>query len=383
MSITALQFRDLEGELHADARQISGLDDFGDSGYLQGLRVLLAALDTDLQLTETAWQYAYYWMQGLLIARLYAQRGWNEHPEVLGIPIRRPLIITGMPRTGTTALHRLLSVDPQFQALEYWLAATPTIRPPRESWDTHPEYRARIATLVAYYSDTPDLPSAHETVAAEAEECGIVLMQSFVSSVWSLCSLPTYRRWQLTQTAQGSYRRYADVLRLIGKRDLHKPWLLKDPAHMAEIDSLLEVFPDACIIQMHRDPVNTIPSLCNLMHMTRRGLAGEPADIGPRHCQFWRDALMRIHAACEKHPKQFCHVEHRQMLSDPMGTVRSIYDYFGLTLSEHTERQMRAWIEHRPTTRQSVHQHAVNAWGVTPAEIGELFSDYRARQGFS
>jgi len=373
---------DLEEWLHENATRISGLTDFGDTAYRDGLRVLLGALNADLQLSKSTRNYAYGWILGLLIARLHTQKHWAEHPEVLAVPIQRPLVITGIPRTGTTALHRLLSVDSQFQTLEYWLAATPMIRPPREKWDAHPLYRARIASIEAHYGETPDLRKSHDMAAAEAEECGIVLMQSFVSGVWSLCQLPTYAQWQRTQSARDSYRRYVDVLRLIGADDPGRRWLLKDPFHLADIDTLLEVFPDACIIHTHRDPIRAIPSLCNLMHMTRRGLAGEPAQLGPRHCDYWRMALDRTQAAYQKYPKQFFHVDQRQLLTEPLDTVRAIYDYFGFTLSRPAEQRMSEWVERQRNSAQHEPQYAVDSWGVTAAEIGEIFADYRERHRF-
>ena len=129
-----LRFTDLEDEVHETASRHTGLRDFGAPDYRPGLRVLLEALDTDPRLTPTGWKFAYGTVLGTLMARLYTQRGWSERPDALATEIRRPLVITGIPRTGTTALHKLLSVDPQFQGLEHWLTETPMVRPPRASW---------------------------------------------------------------------------------------------------------------------------------------------------------------------------------------------------------------------------------------------------------
>ena len=125
------KFRDAEAVLHEAAIKQTGLDDFGDSAYLDGLRVLLSALDTDLKLTGVYRERVFGSIVGVLIGRLYAAKGWREHPDCLQTAVRRPLIITGIPRTGTTALHKALSMDPQFQGLELWLAQTPMVRPPR------------------------------------------------------------------------------------------------------------------------------------------------------------------------------------------------------------------------------------------------------------
>lgn len=374
-----------ENKLHETAIREAGFDDFGDPVYRKGLRVLLEAFDTDLQLTETGWQVAYGMILRILTARLYTQKGWAEHPEVLATPIHRPLVIIGLPRTGTTAIHKLLSVDPQFQGIEAWLSETPMVRPPRETRETYPAYRACIANLEALYSRLPESRRAHDTVADEVEECGRILMQSFLRENWS-AHLPTYARWLLSQSARESYHRYVDVLRLIGAREPHKQWVLKSPYHMAEIDTLLEVFPDACIIQTHRDPLQAIPSFCSLLHIHGRDLVGEAAQshvLGPRQCAYWRKALDRMQGARQRFPMQFFDLDHRRMLADPLGTVQSIYEYFTLTLSPGTQQRMLAWVAASPTSRHGKHQYTLDSWGITQAQICDTFADYRAKHRFN
>lgn len=173
--MSGAQFEDLEDELHQAAVVATGLEDFGDSDYLPGLRVLLRAFDTDPQLTEIGRQFAYGTVLGTLTARLHTQHGWSQHGEALQQRLTRPLVITGIPRTGTTALHKLLSMDPQFQGLERWLTETPMIRPPRATWETHPAYRATVANLEAFFAAMPAMRTAHDMVADEPDECLEVL----------------------------------------------------------------------------------------------------------------------------------------------------------------------------------------------------------------
>jgi len=377
------KFVGLEDELHETAACKTGFDDFGDIVYREGLRVLLHSIDIDLQLTEPGWQRMYDSVLWMLIARLWAQRGWTDHPEVLRVPIRRPLVITGFPRTGTTALHKLLSVDPQFQGLNHWLMGTPMIRPPKEAWDTHPAFRTSAASLEAEYAAIPDLRKAHNIAAREVDECGWILMQSFVTIIFNNV-LPTYGRWVVAQSRRRSYQRYVDVLRLIGAHEPDKRWLLKDPKHLFEIEALFQVFPDACIVHTHRDPLASIPSFCNLSYMVQQQLEGEAAstDIGPRECTFWRKALDHAAAAREKFPQSFFDVDHRRFVADPIGVVRSIYDNFGFTLSPETEQQMHAWIAAIPASRHSEHRYAIDRWGITSAQICDVFADYRKDHQF-
>src|SRR5262245_6190983 len=183
VGVNTARFEDLEAQLHRTAVEATGgLEDFGDTSYLTGLRLLLRAFDTDPQLTEMGRQFAYGTVLGTLTARLHAQHGWSKHPETLRQRIERPLVITGIPRTGTTALHKLLSMDPQFQGLERWLTETPMIRPPRERWETLPAFRATVSNLEAFFAAMPDMRKAHDMVADEPDECLEVLRQSFVSN---------------------------------------------------------------------------------------------------------------------------------------------------------------------------------------------------------
>jgi hypothetical protein len=370
-------FADLETELHEAASARTGLWYFGDPDYRLGLQVLLKALDTDPQLTPSGRQFAYGTVLGTLVARLYAQKGWADRPEALQNEIRRPLVITGLPRTGTTALHKLLSCDPQFQGLEHWLTETPLVRPPRSSWESHPGYRASVANLEVFFTAMPQMRQAHDMVADEVDECLEILRQSFVSNRFGAgMYVPTYDRWFFQQSERSSYRRYADVLRLIGADEPDKRWLLKNPGHIAQIEALLEVFPDACIVQTHRDPLKAIPSLCSTLYMARRIYEGDAtrADaIGPRECVYWRKALEQTRAARRGRERQFFDVQHSAFHADPLGTVRGIYAYFDLTLSPEAEERMRRWVADSPTSRHGEHRYSLEQFGLSADEIRRHF----------
>lgn len=211
------QFSQAEADLHEAAIKETGLRDFGDSAYLAGLRVLLSALDTDLKLAGVYRERVFGSIVGVLIARLYAQQGWREHPESLKQAIRSPLIITGIPRTGTTALHKALSMDPQFQGLELWLAQTPMVRPLRGTWESNPHFRKAVAGMAAVVEVAPLIKTIHDMVADEPDECLNAMVESFVTIQFgSTLHVPSYHRWYLAQDETPSYRRYADLLRLVG-----------------------------------------------------------------------------------------------------------------------------------------------------------------------
>jgi hypothetical protein len=371
-------------QLHGAATQMSGgLTDFGPQNYLPGLRALLESMLRDMRFSEIGRQFGMGTVVGTLAARLHTERGWKQRPDYRKVELRRPLVITGIPRTGTTALHKLLSMDPQFQGLEHWLTEAPQPRPPRETWAAHPAFQASVAGLETFFRIMPEMRLAHDIVADEVDECLEVLRQDFVSNRFaSGMHVPSYERWFRTQDEAPSYRRFVDVLRLVGVDAPGQRWLLKNPGHVAQMECLLEVLPDACVIQTHRDPVRAIPSLCSTLHMARRMFEGDAARadaIGPREVEYWATAMDTTARVRAKRSEQFHDVHHRDFHRDPMGVVRGIYERFDLRLSDEAARGMQAWIDASPTTRHGEHRYRIEDYGITSDQVRARFADYVER----
>ena len=370
---------------HEAARALTGLDDFGPDDYREGLEVLLRAMDSDLSFTPMGREFGAGTIVSTLCSRLHAQQGWKRHPECLEQPIRRPLIITGIPRTGTTALHKLLSLDPQFQGLEHWLADAPMPRPARATWDSNCHYQATVAGLNAFFRAAPEMRIAHEMTAHEVDECLEVLKQDFTTNRFaSGWHVPSYDRWLQLQDERPSYRRYADVLRLIGAGDQRR-WLLKNPGHIAQLDVLLETFPDACVVQTHRDPAKALPSLCSVLAMSRKVLEGDDvrmSRIGPRECKYWSEAVEHAARVRDRHShQQFFDVEHRRFHSEPMQVVSELYSHFGLELDALVAVTMRVWLDDHPANRLGEHRYTAEQFNLDPADIRAAFGDYIQRFG--
>jgi len=197
---------------------------------------------------------------------------------------------------------------------------------------------------------------------------------------------PSYDRWLFRQDEQASYRRYADVLRLIGADEPDKRWLLKNPGHIATMDCLLEVFPDALIVQTHRDPVQAVPSLCSTLHMARRMYEGEAARaevIGPRELDYWGRAIAATEAIRCRHPERFFDVDHREFHADPLGTVRRIYRRFELTLSDSARERMQHRIAASAAAGPGVHRYRASSYGLSEQQIRKTFADYAAKYRLS
>jgi hypothetical protein len=374
------KFVDAEDLLHETAMAQVGFDDFGEQDYLTGLRVLLKAIDIDLQLNASARERVFGTVLRALTGRLYSQKGWAEHPECLETEIREPLVIVGLPRTGTTALQKIMSLDPQFQGLEYWLAPNPLVRPPREQWPTNPLYRSMVAALEAVDREDPMSRLIHDVVAGEPDECLYMMLQRFVHNTFGASmATPSYDEWWMAQDETPNYYRHRDNLKLIGLNERNKRWLLRNISHLLYLDSLLEVFPDARIVHTHRDPVAVVPSVCSLIMSGQRAILGPQADpraCGQRENELWSIAVKRAMKVRERYHDHFHDVDFRDFVADSIGVVRGIYRRFGLRLDEEVERKMRTWLDAHAQSRPGFHKYTPEQFGLTEQGIRSKYTDY-------
>ena len=218
-----------------------------------------------------------------------------------------------MPRTGTTALHKLLSTDPRFQVLESWLIPAPRVRPPCDTWDTDPQFQMAQAQAAQI---PPEFKAAHFTAPDEADECLVVLAQSFVSNLFgSTLPIPSYDEWMLTQDMHPTYARYADNLRLIGADAPDRTWLLKDPSTLLATDALLDVFPGARVLQTHRDPLDAMASVVSVLTGVRAAMGFETASVVDRELALWSEATRRAAAVRESRPDAFFDVQYEVLVA--------------------------------------------------------------------
>ena len=253
-----------EEAFHEAARRATGLEDFGDAEYLEGLRVLLDSLDGEARLNPQGQLATRGMIVEALAARLRSEDGWAAHPEHADFPIGAPLVIIGLPRTGTTALHQLLSQDSGFQGLELWLATAPKPRPPRATWPDDDDFQACDVRMRRIYERSPAMRAIHFMAADLVDECWHLLAQSFAHSGWQAnADVPSYARWWAGHDMGPAYERHRRNLQLIGHSDPDRRWLLKDATHLFDLEAFLRVYPDARIVHTHRDPVKLIPSVCS------------------------------------------------------------------------------------------------------------------------
>ncbi|MEE2033770.1 sulfotransferase family protein [Rhodococcus chondri] len=368
-------------DLHASATRLTGLTDFGIDDYSEALGVLLDSYARDERLTPLGSKMSRVFLRGALVARLLSEASWRAHPEHADVPIERPVFVTGLPRTGTTALHRLLTADPAHQGLEMWLTEMPQPRPPRDTWAQNPVFAGIEAGFAQHHVEHPEFMGVHFMSAGEVEECWQLLRQSFRSvSYECLAHLPTYSRWLAGRDWTDAYARHRKNLQLIGLPDAGKRWVLKNPSHLFALDALLTVYPDALVVVTHRDPRTVIPSVCSLTAQATEGwsrtFVGDT--IGRSQLDLWARGLDSFTEARARHnPAQFVDVDYRDFVADPLATVGTIYDRFGMTFTADAERAMAALHhESRSGDRKPAHRYTLEEFGLGTADVDERFPDY-------
>lgn len=376
-------------DLHASASRTVGLEDFGDGAdaHREALGVLLDSLHTDAGLTPAGSKYWRSVLKSALTARLMANAGFAAAPEQTEVPIERPVVVTGLPRTGTTALHRLLGADAANQGLELWLTEVPQPRPPRERWEDDPAYVGLRDLYAGFMSENPDYGGVHYISADDLEECWQLLRQSLTSfSYECLARLDGYSTWLRGADWGPAYRRHKRNLQLIGGNDPGRRWVLKNPSHLFTLDALLEVYPDAVVVQTHRDPRKSMASMCSLAHRTAADWSTRftPEYIGESQLEMWArgvelfDAVRARHEADPASRATFVDVEHRELLVDPAGVVERVYAAAGTSLSD----DVRAAVEAENARslsgdRAPAHRYTLADYGLSEDRIAERFAGYR------
>ena len=379
------QFRTALDRLHETVSAEIGSDDFGPADYLPGLTVLLESMDYDPRFSETGRRIAWGMVVEVLRGRGQAVASMKANPGFDAASILAPVVITGVPRTGTTALHRLMAVDPRFQGLQTWLLDSPRPRPPAGTWHEYPEFRRTVANLDAQFAAAPEGKAAHYRAAEEVHECCMLLRQSFVSNLWSCgWSAPTYDAWWQATSEAPAYDWYRKCVALIGSNDPGKRWLLKNPGHIEHLDLLFAIYPDARVIQTHRDPAKAVPSLVALlMRMHPIIEEGRVDQRGPimlrRELAKWSNAAAKAETVKARYPGQVLDIVHGQFHADPMAVLDRIYGFIGMDIADDTRAAFAQRIADKPELQHGVHSYRLADYGVTADEARAPFADYIAR----
>lgn len=382
LSVTNLD----EDDLYRTAMRSTGLTNFGAEFFREPFHQMLEAAKAEGHLTWNGRRSTRMALVGGLRIRLRTQESIVRFPEILEQPVRRPLIVVGAPRTGTTLMNHLLALDPAARPLMMWEGFGPT--PWRYRRDGRGDPRRAISKITVPLAKHfyPELGIVHDFGPDTPDECQWLFWPTFV---WPACIvLPSYRAWLLRQPESlydqvyGEYRRALQMLHW--QRPATGHWVLKSPLHAWAIPALMRALPEACVVQTHRNLREVIPSFCSLGSVltTIYTDAVEPKKVGPFAMQFTRDSVERIlRSRDEIDPARLCDVNFAALVKDPVGTVRAIYDKSGHVFTPEHEERIRRFLVEKPASSRPKHIYSMEQFGLDGDTIDREFADYHRRFG--
>ena len=389
MNTTAQQFSGTGPSLGIDAlvqeaTLQTGLRDLGDPSYREGLEVLVESLETEAKLSQIGRYAASGMIVENLVARLQIIDYRKQHPDICTRPIERPLIVAGLPRTGTTILFELLAQDPALRSPLTWEVSKPAPPARPETFDSDPRIVEVERTLRQTDTLAPDLKAIHAIGAQLPQECITILASHFASEQYSVSfHVPGYRTWCLNNDMTPAYHWHKCFLQHMQSHYMKDRWLLKAPAHIGYLDSLLALYPDACIVQTHRDPMDVIGSVSSLV-CTLRGIYCDdvtPESAGPEEAEHFAELLRRgmQHRDALNKESQFFDMQFQDIITDPMSAIRAMYEYFNFELPKQTAAAMQHYLDKRPREKHGKHRYTLEQFGLSKTKQAPLFEHYRQR----
>ena len=371
-------------EILDQAKSETGLSYLGEPLFFEGLNKLIDSINNEANLNEIGIQAQPIRIQGLLSNRLRFEEDLKKFPEILDQEIIAPIVIVGLPRTGSTMTHRLLASDPNHTAMLWWEGRYPALLPGEKRGDIETRMELGKAEVDAVVAASPEALDIHPWDYKGADEEILLLEHNFLSTVpESFMALPSYSEWIEEQDHTLAYedlKKFIQYLQWQNPGREKKRWVLKSPHHLGFIDKMISVFPDAKIIQTHRDPIKTVPSFCSMCANLFEPLTTnfDKVFIG----KHWSNKLTRALNHCmnisEQHPNNFLDLEFLNMIKDPIDEMKKIYEFIGESFGEKTEVAMEAWREENKH-EMGAHKYSLEEYDLTESQINDNFAKYQQK----
>jgi len=361
--------------LMAEAAEATGLSDFGPGDFREGLDVLLASLERDGDFSPETDEVVTTKLRGWLVNRLEVEAWYRQHPEIEELPVRGPVDVTGLPRTGTTALGNMLSLDPQFRSLRMWEQRKPCPPPTIDGEATDPRrlaYVDEVAQLPA------DLKAMHLYEVDATIEDSDVLGMAFHGQQMTL-PVYGYQAWWRDADCTETFNYHRRVVKLLQSQRPPDLWLFKAPHHKFHLEAVVSGYPEVRFVMTHRDPRKVVPSYSSIVSTILPPAAGERDvhRLGREICDHLRIGMENaIAARGHLGEDRFLDVHHREFLADSIGIARRVYDFLGLELTPTVEQAMREWHAKNRTGARGAHRYTAEQFGLSTAQIRSDYDFY-------
>jgi hypothetical protein len=368
-------------EVKRIAMRASGVADFDGQEFGEPLQRLCDTL-VDARFTPLYRMIRRSQIIGRATMRLLIERALRADPGIANEPIQAPWFVTGLPRTGTTLLHRVLAQDPQNRAPLFWETLAPI---GRSDHDTPQRRQRRVRTVLRLlYLCVPGTKAQHEVAADLPEECNPLLACSLVSGFWLICDSNDFVAWQHSADKAPAYRLHKLQLQFLQHNSDRRTWVLKAPFHMNNLHYLQQVYPDARVIHLHRDPVEVVGSLASYYYSACCVAASRPDahDVGDGICDYVTTVTGRGQTSKQARDwfrnggLQIIDVRYPDLVADPLGVIDRIYARFGCVLSEGARARMAEYLRRSPSGKYGAHRYTLEQFGIDRERLRTQCSAY-------
>ena len=370
--------------LQAACRQ-TALYDFGDPSFREPLRRLLESLEAEARLNLMGRLASRYDLIRLLANRLRMEEDRKRNPDIAEEETPRPIIITGLPRTGTTLLHSLLALDPGSRVPLTWETMYPSPPPEAATYLTDQRIGLVDGQLRWLQRMVKGFNRIHPVDARFPEECLVIFSHSFLSYQFETTHrLPSYLDWLEGRDLRPAYEVHHRFLQHLQWRCPGERWVLKAPAHMFDFEAMFSVYPDACVIMTHRDPIEVTASNASLTANLRSAFSDDvdPVEVGPECSRRWAEAIERGMRSRDRGcapAERFLDLYYVDLVADPIGVVRKVYACFDLPFPEVLEERIREFLLRNPKDRFGKHRYSMEEFGLDLEEETRRYAAYRER----
>jgi hypothetical protein len=379
----AVSLLDVDGVLAAASQRTGGLDDLGEGAFVEPMGRLVDSLAADAGLNDIGRMIANERMTLHTVNRLGYVADRRRNPAIAEQQITKPVFIIGMPRTGTTILHDILSQDPASRAPLTWEVMFPSPPPETATFGTDERIARCAATMPARDAQLPGFDAIHPMGPQLTQECVVMMGETMCTPLFhNQFRVPTYQDWVDHEADwAGVYDFHHRQLQHLQSGHAGDRWVLKTGAHLWGLDQLLATYPDARIVFTHRDPVKSMTSYASLTSIVRRVGSDtvDPIEVADDWIARLRRVLLRgieIRAAREYPDAVFHDMFFGDFITDQFRTVEGIYEALDLPMTGDAADRMRAFIDDNPPGKHGIHRYAPEEFGVEPDRVRSEFGAY-------
>ncbi len=353
------------------------------AGMVQGLVRLTSALERESELSVFGTMAIHHDFLRLLRNADYIETQHRQTPEISLSPITAPIFILGLPRSGTTFLHSLLALDPANQVPRNWQTQFPHPRPPDFQASAHREVHKVDQQLRLFAAIAEGFAQAHPITADSPQECTEITAHTFQSLRFdTIFRIPSYQAWLDAHGHFEAFQFHKKFLQVLQQGITQPRWILKSPDHVFSLDAILNTYPDARFVVVHRDPMKVFGSVANLTEVLRRPFLRhiDPVEIGEQVTSRWIDGTKRL-ISFDQRPdvpvNRKIQIQHDDLIADPLQAITSIYALFDLPLSAEFANAIKNILIETPRGGYTgTRNYSLNHFNIKPERLTPQFSDY-------